>query len=111
MKKSRAGKALAVGVFALAASNKQDKTDITVCLKNGNVALYVIVGKSGAMVRAKIQPYMAAHGVPCLDDAVVTASAAPLSAADEDTSWPLSETQEPSRTKSLSPIRLLCCLG
>ena len=66
MKKSRAGAALAVGVFALAARNTQDRADLTVSLKDGNVALYQIPGQSGAMVRGKIQPFLAAHGVPCL---------------------------------------------
>ena len=81
-KKSRAGKALAFGVLALAAKNTQDEAHLTVTLKDGNAALYRVVGKSGLVVRGKVQPLLAAHGVPCLDDGV-PAAVAPVSAADE----------------------------
>lgn len=79
-KKSRAGKALAFGVFALAAKNTQDDAHLTLALKDGNAALYRVVGKSGAQLRAKIQPIMVAVGVPCLDDGVADAGS---SVADE----------------------------
>lgn len=80
-KKSRAGKALAFGVLALAAKKTQDEAHLTVMLKDGNAALYRVVGKSGLVVRGKVQPFLAAHGVPCLDDGVSAAAA--VSAADE----------------------------
>ncbi len=77
MKKSRAGKAIAFGVFALAAKNTQNAAEITIQRKDGNVALYSVAGKTGAQVRAKIQPLLVEHGVPCLDDAPLMVSAAP----------------------------------
>ena len=46
--KSRAGKALLVGVFALAAKNTQKDATVTVNRKDGNVAIYQITGTSGA---------------------------------------------------------------
>jgi hypothetical protein len=67
--KSRAGKAMLVGVFALAAKNTQNEATITVSLKDGNTTLYQVTGKSGAAVRGKIQPFLVEKGVPCLDDA------------------------------------------
>lgn len=85
MKKSRKGKAVAFGVFALAAKSTQSGAEIAIQRKDGNVALYTVTGKTGAQVRAKIQPLMVEHGVPCLDDAplVSEAAPAPLSTADE----------------------------
>jgi hypothetical protein len=80
MKKSRAGKAIAFGVFALAAKNTQNAAEITVQRKDGNVALYTVAGKTGAQVRAKIQPLLVEHGVPCLDDAPLVAAAPPVPA-------------------------------
>jgi hypothetical protein len=82
-KKSRAGKAVAFGVLALAAKKTQDEAHLTVTLKDGNAALYRVVGKSGVAVRGKVQPFLAAHDVPCLDDGVAPAGASPVSAADE----------------------------
>jgi len=84
-KKSRAGKALAVGVFALAASKTQNEGFLTIQLKDGNASLYRVVGKSGQVLRGKIQPFLAANGVPCLDDApsIQSAEPTPISAADE----------------------------
>ena len=82
-KKSRAGAALAVGVFALAAKSTQDEAHITVTLKDGNAALYRVVGKTAPIVRGKIQPFLAAHGVPCLDDAAATVAPSAVSVADE----------------------------
>jgi hypothetical protein len=74
--KSRAGKALLVGVFALAAKNTQKDATITVVRKDGNVAIYQITGTSGGAVRAKLQPFMVEHGVICTDDAPLGAPAA-----------------------------------
>jgi Protein of unknown function (DUF2510)/Short C-terminal domain len=84
-KKSRAGKALAFGVFALAAKKTQDEAHLTVMLRDGNAALYRVVGKSGVAVRGRVQPFLAEYGVPCLDDGVPAAAVAPavISAADE----------------------------
>jgi hypothetical protein len=85
MKKSRAGKAVKFGVFALAARKTQNGAEITVQLNDGNVALFSVAGKTGVQVRAKVQPLLIEHGVPCLDDAPLVAevAAAPVSAADE----------------------------
>jgi hypothetical protein len=58
MKKSRAGKAVAFGVFALAARKTQKAAEITVQRKDGNVALYTVPGKTGQQVRGKIQQFM-----------------------------------------------------
>jgi hypothetical protein len=77
IKKSRAGKALMFGVFALAAKSTQNAAEITVQHKDGNVALYTVPGKTGLHVRARIQPFLVEHGVPCLDDAPLMAAAAP----------------------------------
>jgi hypothetical protein len=82
-KKSRAGKALAIGVFALASAKTQNEAHLTVTLKDGNAALYRIVGKSGPVVRGKIQPFLVAHGVSCLDDGTAQVGPTPVSASDE----------------------------
>lgn len=74
-KKSRVGKAMLVGVFALAAKKTQDEAIITVSLKDGNAALYEVKGIKGAAVRGKIQALFTAAGVPCLDDASILISA------------------------------------
>jgi hypothetical protein len=79
--KSRVGKALLIGVFALAAKKTQDDAHMTVFLKDGNAAIYHVKGTSGAALRAKVNPIMVAAGVHCVDD-VATAVAAP-SLADE----------------------------
>lgn len=85
MKKSRKGKAVAFGVFALAAKSTQNGAEVTIQRTDGTVALYTVTGKTGVQVRAKIQPFMVEHGVPCLDDMPLASetSGAPLSAADE----------------------------
>ena len=80
-------------MLALAAKSSQDKADITIQLKDGNVALFQVPGKSGAQVRGKVQAFLVAKGVPCLDDAPVATEPtpvptlaqpqAPVSAADE----------------------------
>jgi hypothetical protein len=85
MKKSRKGKAVAFGVFALAAKSTQNGAEVAIQRKDGNVALYTVTGKTGVQVRAKIQPFMVEHGVPCLDDTPIASETAPapLSTADE----------------------------
>ena len=91
MKKSRAGKAVMFGVLALAAKSTQNAAEITIQLKDSNVALYTVAGMTGAQVRAKVQPFLMSNGVPCLDDAPLSTEApslapappTPLSTADE----------------------------
>lgn len=92
IKKSRVGKAMLVGVFALAAKGTQAAATITVTLKDGGAAVYQVDGKSGPAVRGRIQAMVSAAGIPCLDDMssepsarilAADQSAAPLSVADE----------------------------
>jgi hypothetical protein len=80
--KSRAGKALLVGVFALAAKNTQREATVTVTRKDGNVAIYQVTGMSGGAVRAKLQPFLIEHGVICTDDAPSPAAASAAAAPD-----------------------------
>jgi hypothetical protein len=84
-RKSRAGKAVVFGVLAVAAKSSQSTAEITVNLKDGNVAIYELKGTSGPKVRAKLQPFLAAHEVRCLDDGPLPTEVAPAptSAADE----------------------------
>jgi hypothetical protein len=84
MKKSRKGKAVAFGVFALAAKSTQNGAEITILRKDGNAALYTVAGKTGAQVRAKIQPFMVEHNVPCLDDVLPVTEAAPAATSTAD---------------------------
>lgn len=81
IRKSRVGKAMLVGVFALAAKKTQDDAVVVVSLKDGNTALYEIKGARGVSVRAKMQPFFTTAGVHCLDDGV--APTTNLSVADE----------------------------
>jgi hypothetical protein len=74
IKKSRAGKALAFGVFALGARNTQSAADITVVLKDGNAAMYQVPGVTGQRVRGKVNALLVEHGIPCLDDGMVESS-------------------------------------
>jgi hypothetical protein len=90
--KSRVGKAMLVGVLALAAKSTQAAATITVTLKDGGAAVYQVAGKPGPAVRGRVQAIITAAGVPCLDDMPSKASArsvaadqtiAPLRVADE----------------------------
>lgn len=81
--KSRAGKALLVGVFALAAKNTQNQATVTLTLKDGNVALYQINGVNGAVLRGKIQSLFSQAGVICSDDAQPQQQVGASSVADE----------------------------
>jgi hypothetical protein len=81
--KSRVGKALLVGLLALAAKNSQNQAVLTVQKKDGNVTLYEVTGKSGQELRAKIQPFLIEHGVECLDDNPQGAGGDSPSTADE----------------------------
>ena len=85
VKKSRAGKAIAFGTFALLAKSAQDDTTVTVLLDDGNAAVYQVKGKKGPVVCGKMNEFPVAAGVPCIDEAPVTASgvADNFSLADE----------------------------
>ena len=72
--KSRVGKAIVFGVFALAAKNTQSAATITVTLKDGGIAIYQVSGRPGAAVRGRIQSIVSAAGIPCLDDVPTVAS-------------------------------------
>ena len=66
--RSGAGKALA-GIFALLnPPSHQSEAYVTFTLKDGNAALYRVVGKSVPEVREKVRPFLVAAGVSCLDD-------------------------------------------
>jgi hypothetical protein len=66
--KSRAGKAVLVGAFALLASNQKDQTEITVTLKDGTNVFYLFDKVPAIKVRAKVEPIMRAAGVASSDD-------------------------------------------
>lgn len=68
MAKSRVGKALVFGILALAAKGTQSDTHLSVFLHDGNVVVYHAVGTPGPALRSKVQPFLTAAGVPCLDD-------------------------------------------
>lgn len=80
IKKSRVGKAMLIGVFALAAKGTQSAATVTVALKDGGAAVYQVEGKPGAAVRGRIQAIVSSAGVPCLDD-MPTAPSGPSLAA------------------------------
>ena len=101
MKKSRAGKAVAFGVFALAARKTQNAAEITIQRKDGNVALYSVPGKTGVQVRARVQPFLVARGVPCLDDAPLPTEFAPAPAAGPATAAPTSIADEIAKLVAL----------
>jgi hypothetical protein len=82
--KSRAGAALAVGVLAVAAKNTQRDTHLSVFLKDGNVAVYQVVGMAGPALRARVQPYMTAAGVACLDDVEAHSGSQPAATSKAD---------------------------
>jgi Short C-terminal domain len=81
--RSAAGKALAVGIALLNPPSHQSEAYVTFTLKDGNAALYRVVGKSVPEVREKVQPFLVAAGVSCLDDRGPQAAPVPASAADE----------------------------
>ena len=60
-----------LGASGVAGEEAQPEALVSVQLKDGNRALYRVVGKSGAQVRGKVQQFLVANGVPCLDDVSV----------------------------------------
>jgi hypothetical protein len=80
IKKSRVGKAMLIGVFALAAKNTQSAATVTVALKDGGAVVYQVDGKPGAAVRGRIQAIVSSAGVPCLDDMPTAPSGSSLAA-------------------------------
>jgi hypothetical protein len=70
LKKSRVGKALAFGVFALAAKSSKSVAEFTVVKKDGNAVFYQIDNITGHALRAKLNPFLNGIGISCLDDQV-----------------------------------------
>ncbi len=70
IKKSRLGKAVVFGVFALAAKSSRNDATVTLFLKDGNIAVFQVKNKQSSAVRAKLSPFAVAAGVSCADDAV-----------------------------------------
>ena len=82
--KSRAPGVVAFGVLGLAGKSTQKDAHFTVFLRNGNAAIFHVLGVGGPYVRAKVQSFLTAAGVPCLDDQPETTPApTPVSKADE----------------------------
>ena len=67
--KSRAGKALLFGILALAAKSSKSVGQMTVHLKDGQIAAFQFDKLSGLEAKAKIMAKLSAIGIPCLDDA------------------------------------------
>lgn len=100
--KSRAGKALALGVLALASKKTQDEAHMSVFLRDGNAMIFHVVGMSAEELRAKVQPYLAASSTPCLDDASDSSSSErPEIPADGRSPVPLSVGDEISKLVAL----------
>ena len=68
---SRADNVPVFGVPGLAGEEVQPEALVSIQLKDGNRALYRVVGKSGAQVRGKVQEFLVANGVPCFDEVSV----------------------------------------
>ncbi|MGA8724495.1 MAG: hypothetical protein WB565_05595 [Acidimicrobiales bacterium] len=68
---SRADNLPVFEVPGVAGEEGQPEALVSVQLKDGNRALYRVVGKSGDQVRGKVQQFLVANGVPCLDDVSV----------------------------------------
>jgi hypothetical protein len=67
--KSKVGATVMFGVAgALGSAGSQDRTEMTVNLKDGDKAYYQIFGKSELAVRAQLLPVMAQHRISCLDN-------------------------------------------
>ena len=65
---SRADSVPVFGVPGVSGEEAEPEALVSVQLKDGNRALYRVAGKSGAQVRGKVQQFLVANGVPCLDD-------------------------------------------
>ena len=66
--KSRVGKALVIGVFALAAKSTKSVGQMTVHLKDGQIAAFEFEKLKALEVKAKIMGKLSPLGIPCLDD-------------------------------------------
>ena len=67
--KSKVGATVMFGVAgALGSAGTQDRTEMTVNLKDGNKAYYQIFGKSELAARAQLLQVMAQHGISFVDD-------------------------------------------
>lgn len=67
--KSKVGATVMFGIAgALGSAGSQDRTEMTVNLKDGNKAYYQIFGKSELAVRAQLLPVLAQHRISCLDN-------------------------------------------
>lgn len=67
--KSRVGKALVFGVFALAAKSTKSVGQMTVHLKDGQIAAFEFEKLKALEVKAKIMGKLSPLGIPCLEDA------------------------------------------
>ena len=66
--KSRVGKALVIGVFALAAKSSKTVGQMTVHLKDGQIAAFEFEKLKALEVKVKIMGKLSPLGIPCLDD-------------------------------------------
>ena len=66
--KSRVGKALLFGVFALAAKSSKSVGQMTVHLRNGQIAIFEFQKLKGSEVKAKVMGKLSPQGILCLDD-------------------------------------------
>ena len=66
--KSRVGKALVFGVFALAAKSSKSVGQMTVHLKDGQIAAFEFEKLKALEVKAKIMGKLSSLGILCLDD-------------------------------------------
>ena len=87
---------------SLAARNSLRDTHLTVHKSDGTAVTYQIIGVAGPAVRAMIQPFLAAAGVPCVNELAANEPAPiVLSIADELSKLvSLTERREPSRKMS-----------
>lgn len=65
---SGTGNDAALGAVETTGKKRRADARVTVQLKDGNAIRYRVVGKSGTQVRGKVQKFLVATGVPCLDD-------------------------------------------
>lgn len=81
VEKSRLGRALLVGWWALTMKATQRDTHLSLFLKDGSIGVFRVEGMSAPAVRAQLQPYLSLLGIQCLDDAAPADPA--ISKADE----------------------------
>ena len=70
--KSRAGKALAFGVLALAAKSTKSVGQLTVHLKDGQIGAFEFDKLNGLETKAKVMGKLSQFQIPCLDDVILT---------------------------------------